>query len=191
MGAIIISNTQQQFPGRSSYTNVPQPGQEDNPLYISALGTPVFSNLHIDGGQYVNNAGQTIQYDELIVDTVLFNVQNTKNIIKTSIQGSDLGTVKEYIGLGDYVLGCSFIFGSGQINVHPWDMERRFNEIFKAPISLKIINTWLNGLGIHEIVITDAQIPQLPGEYSQLNVSFNALSDTPVILLFDRNGNPA
>lgn len=162
-------------------------GNPDTPLYSGALGTPVYSNLHIPSGQYQKIDGTVVNYDEVIVDTVLFNVNQTKNIVKTNIIGSEGGTVKEYIGMGDFVISCSLIFSSGQINVHPWEFEKKMNDVFKAPVALPIINTWLNNMGIFNIVITDFDMPQLPGEYSQSNISFNALSDTPFIIDFNPN----
>lgn len=181
--AIVINNFDQ--------SKVPQLKQPpDDPLYTSVLGTPVYSNLHIKGGSYTNNAGSKISYEELIIDTVLFNVNQTKNIVRTQIVGSDDGSVKEYIGKGDYVINCSMIISSGQVKVHPWELEDKLNDIFNAPVALDIVSNYLNRKGIYQIVITDFDIPQLVGEYSQANVSFNALSDQPVILLYNSVGSP-
>lgn len=181
--AIVINNFDQ--------SKVPQLKYEpDKPLYTSALGTPVYSDLHIKGGSYINNAGNKVFYEDLIVETVLFNVNQTKNIVRTVIVGSDNGSVKEYIGKGDYVINCSMIISSGQIKVHPWDKADALNDIFNAPVALDIVSEYLNRKGIYQIVITDYDIPQLPGEYSQLTISFNALSDEPVILLYNSSGSP-
>lgn len=164
--------------------------QPDTPLYKGSLGTPIYSNLNIEGGQYISNDGEIIQYQGIVIDCVLFHINQTKNIVKTPIVGADFGTVKEYIGIGDYVISCSLIHSSGQVNVHPWDLESQLQAILKAPVPIKVHSQLLQLYDIYEIVITDFDVPQLPGEYSQVNISFNALSDQPVILLYNSTGSP-
>jgi hypothetical protein len=76
----------------------------------SYLGTPVFSNLEFIPGEYTDKNGAKIPYGEILkngrnttfrVDTVLIDVSQEKQIIKTNIQGVS-GSVKEYISKGDY-----------------------------------------------------------------------------------------
>ncbi|MEI8137589.1 MAG: DUF6046 domain-containing protein, partial [Bacteroidota bacterium] len=76
----------------------------------SYLGTYTFSNLSLTD----KSTGNTI-----VIDTALFNVTQTKNIITTSIQGRN-GTVKEYISLGDYNVTIKGVL-TGTNGLYPLD----------------------------------------------------------------------
>ena len=79
----------------SSLTN-PQ-----NTYLENMLGTPVFADLTLKGGQYTDNiTGEPVTYPEIRIASVLLSVNFVSRIIKTEIQGRD-GTVKEYIGQDD------------------------------------------------------------------------------------------
>ena len=74
--------------------------------FTSYLGTPVFSNLDFIGGSYKNLQGEQIEYEDLRIDTVLFDVSQQKNVVTTEIQGRN-GTIKEYISDGDFAINIS------------------------------------------------------------------------------------
>lgn len=160
---------------------IPAISDRDKPLYKGVLGTDVYSNLDISGGTYTDNTGKQVAFDGIVIDTVLFNVSQSKNILKTNIQGSDNGTVKEYIGMGDYNIDISLII-TGDNGVHPFNKVAQLKRIFDAPMALKVNSYYLNNLGIFNIVIENYSFPQDMGGYSQQQVSIQAVSDSPVIL---------
>src|SRR5688572_7578109 len=68
----------------------------------SKLGTPIFSNIEFQELKYQPlNVNKILRVPNISFDTVLFTVSQTKNIVKTAIQGRN-GTVKQYISDGDY-----------------------------------------------------------------------------------------
>lgn len=163
------------------YNNkVPPAKQQDKPLYKGELGNGVYSNLDISSGQWTDNSGKVIQFDGITLDTVLFVVNQSKNIIKTAIQGRN-GTVKEYIADGDYEIQISGII-TGSNNLYPQDVVDQLKRILDAPVALRVNSYYLNALAISNIVVESYTIPQEPGGRSQQGFSINCVSDIAVIL---------
>lgn len=160
--------------------NIPGQTPIKNKLYSSDLGTPVFSNLQIDMGRYIDNKGNTIDYEGCVIDTVLITAQQTKNIIVTPIQGQN-GTIKEYISDGDWHINIKGIL-LGKNNTYPQSDVDNLQKILKAPASLVVNGFYLNQLGIFNLVITDYILPQKRGGYSEQDFEFNAISDQPIEL---------
>lgn len=162
----------------------------------SYLGTPVYSNLIIPSGQYRNNENQVISYSGIRLDTILFEVIPTKNIIRTAINGTDRGTVKQYISLGDYEIrgsgiltGSSFETAGGQeFNVErledvPELEIRKLNEIFKVPQEIEVVSEFLDFFGISTVVVQSMGIAQIEGYRDSLLFNIDMLSDTPIELI--------
>jgi len=155
----------------------------DLPSYTSKLGTAVMSDLDIDP---LKDSG--VSYIQ--IPTVLFTVNQKKNIITTSVQGRN-GTVKEYISDVDFTINVKGVlvgdngkyprvgFPSGTkggVN----SVEDLIN-LFKLNRSVTVNSWYLRQFGITEMVITDYNFPQNEGEYSVQPFEFNAISDTEFI----------
>lgn len=160
----------------------------------SFLGTIVASNLSIAANSYKTGNGQNVSFPDLNFDAVLFEVSNTKNIVYTPIQGKD-GTVKEYIGGGDYDISCKGIITglngqypdkyNGAQSRKPGDTINVVDNLINAlNCNTEIeVNSWyLKQLGIYSIVITRAELWQEEGNYSMQRFSFNAKSDIPFVV---------
>lgn len=158
----------------------------------SYLGTPVFSNLEIPAGQYKDNNGETIVFDGIRIDTVLFDVSIEKNIVRTPINGRD-GTVKQYISLGDYSIACQGIiigetdavnagFSVKETNLVPELEIRKLNAIFKVPQEIEVISEFLDFFDISTVVIQGGGFSQREGFRDSVYFSFGMLSDTPIEL---------
>lgn len=162
---------------------MPSPIQADTPKGpMGPLGNYVFSNLEIVGGSYTDNeTGDTMTYPPLTINTILFNVNRTKNIITTPIQGRD-SVVKEYISNGDFDINITGILTSNQNGVFPEDDFTALIQILKAPVALEVNSWYLNSLGIFNIVVSSFSLPQESGSYSQVPFSLSCLSDPPVEL---------
>ena len=94
---------------------------EDIPRGTSMLGTEVFTNLSFKAGSFIPlEGGGPIPYETQIIDTVLMTVNQTKNIIRTPIQGKS-GTIKEYVSDGDFEIDVSGILVSEGENTYPTD----------------------------------------------------------------------
>ena len=158
----------------------------------SYLGTPVFSNLEIKGGQYLDNDGETVIFDGIRLDTCLLEVSVDKNIIRTPIDGRD-GTVKQFINLGDYVINVQgIIIGTteavnGGFEVTdtgrvPEEEIRKLNEIFKVPQELEIVSEFLDFFDISTVVIEGGSFGQREGFRDSVYFGFSMLSDRPIEL---------
>lgn len=173
----------------SIYKGKITPTVEDEPLKTRfqgrTLSTPVFSDLQFDNITLPNGAEITHIFP---IDTVLFSVTQTKNIIKTPISGRD-GTIKEYIGMGDYNINVKGVIAGGR-GRYPVEAVDNLLEFLNYNQSIKIYSKYLNErFNIDEIVITDFDIAQDEGGYSQQKFEFNALSDYPVEILIQQQGS--
>lgn len=155
--------------------------ETDLPLYYSTLGTPIFADITLgdptneNKNSYTDPGGFPRRFNAMTFATVLLTILQTKNIVTTDIQGRD-GSIKEYIGLGDYQVTINGIIPGS--NGHYPDQEvNQLYQILRAPIAIDATSWWLQIFNIQFLVIKDFTIPQLPGEYSQQSFSINAVSD--------------
>jgi hypothetical protein len=160
--------------------NLPNTPTLDKPIKTSELGTPVYSNLVIASGNYTDIYGNVINYPSIEVDTVLFNINSSRTIIKTPIQGLD-GTVKEYISDGDSIINIKGII-QGANGVYPFDEVDALISICNAKCALTIVSDYLAALGITNIVIESYSLPQDMGSQSQQVFELNCLSDVNYLI---------
>lgn len=159
---------------------IPNGVQKDEPIGISELGTPIYSDITFDACSYTDNNGRRIDVDEVNVQTVLITLDQPINIVKTVIQGRD-GTVKEYIGKDDMQVTINGII-TGKNGVYPLQKVNDLKSWLDAPISKGLTTWWLDNLGISNVVVSSFQFPQTEGGYSYQVFSISAISDTPVEL---------
>ena len=153
----------------------------DAPLHTSVLGTPVFADLTLKGGSYVDNiTGKEITFKDIQFDAVLITVDFSARIVKTEIQGRD-GTVKEYIGQDDAKVAIQGVI-CGWNGHYPALEASQLNAWCKAPIAKAAVSTFLQNLGIQSLVVEDFSFPQMAGGYSYQTFSINCISDIPVEL---------
>lgn len=154
---------------------VPDSASEDS-IGNSYLGTPVIDNLEFPKGSYADLQGNVINYPEVVVDTVTFEVNRVKRIIETHIQGRD-NSIFEYIGNSNYEITCTGII-SNKNNVFPLDASRNLQRIFDVPQQVPIISLFLNDLfEIFNVVIKQHRINQVPGTRNEIPFSFVASQD--------------
>lgn len=164
-----------QFSGKiSQTTNI------DKELYRSSLGTPVLADITFKGGTYTNNDGKTISFGDVKLITVLATVSQSKKIITTEIQGRD-GTVKEYIGMGDYEIAVNGII-TGDNGHYPDTEIRALKNMLDAPIAISVVSRYLQNLDIYNVVVVDYSFEQEAGGYSKQGFSISCISDVPVEL---------
>ena len=157
-------------------------------LDTSELGTPVWDRLVIgennngENDNYTNELGQDISITPLIIDTILIDVQQTNNIVKTSVQGRS-GTVKEYINRGDFALNFKGYISNGNknnINVYPDEQVQNFINIMKKNGSIIVTNQRLNDIyNISEVVINSYNLPTVEGLTNLQPFTFTAISELP------------
>lgn len=156
---------------------VPQGTAVDKALRTSALGTPVYTDLTFLSVEYQTTPGYLAITENLTLDAVLVTVVQPKKIIKTEIAGRS-GTVKEYIGLGDYELQINGVI-TGPNGVYPLEQTSLLKDMLDAPVAIPIASEYLNGLGISYIVVERYEFMQDAGSQSYQAFTINAISDVP------------
>ena len=170
-----IINKQNPYTG-----NIDQTDTADKSLYLSPLGTPVVSDLTLVGTTYMDHKGKSVTFDSMTFALVLINVNQSKRIVTTEIDGMD-GTIKEYIGMDDYQVSINGIL-NGPNGSYPISAVNSLHQLCKAGVPVDVVSRYLQNLDIHQIVIKDFSYDQEPGGYSKQNFSIQAISDVPVML---------
>ena len=169
----VIKNS---FDGR-----IDQATNQDTPLYISEMVTPVFVNLKFMAtpwnDRYHDKHGMS---PEMIFNTVLCSISQTKKIVETEILGLE-GAISEYIGLNPYDITINGII-TGSNRHYPAAEVKTLNEIISIPDGIDVSSSFLNMFGIHRIIITDCELSQEAGRYSQQAFTIRAISDVPIEL---------
>jgi hypothetical protein len=158
----------------------------------SYLGTQVFSNLEIPAGKYLTNEGETVDFDGIRIDAVLFDISIEKNIVRTPINGRN-GTVKQYISLGDYAIGAKgVIIGETDANNAGFSVSstgrvpeaeiRKLNAIFAIPQEIELVSEFLDFFDVSTVVIYSGRFLQREGFIDSVYFNFDMLSDTPIEL---------
>lgn len=172
----INANKPNQYDGKIDQTT-----EKDRVLYKSSLGTPVFTDLTFDPIRYELGDGTIRRVPQITMQTVLMTVSQSKNIVLTQIQGRD-GTVKEYIGMGDYDVTINGII-TGANQHYPIDEVYALKQMLDAPVPLVAVSWYLQNLDIYNLVVKDYAFDQEPGGYSKQMFTINCYSDTPIELL--------
>lgn len=153
----------------------------DTPIATSALGTPVMQDITFKSVTFTDfNTGLKRTTADLVMQTILLNVTQAKKIILTEIQGLD-GTVKEYIGLDDFQITVNGII-VGENGHNPTDEIIALIRTLVARPAVPVVCTYLNNLGVFNVVIKEFTLDQEAGGYSKQNFTINCLSDAEVIL---------
>jgi hypothetical protein len=153
---------------------------QDIGRYKSSLGTPVMCDLTFIGDKYTDENGVLKSFDNLVLVTVLMTISQTKNIVKTSIQGRS-GTVKEYIGLGDYAITINAII-TGPNGHYPIDEVTALKNMLECNKEVKVVSWYLQLWDIDNIVIDDFSINPEEGGYSYQPFTIDASSDKSFML---------
>lgn len=153
----------------------------------SMLNTHILSNLSIEPGSYTifsNGSSVEIDYEGIDLDSVVYTIRMSKNIVKTTMQGFN-GTFKEYVSDGDYEVSVSGILASNQNGVYPEEDVNKLAKILKAPEQIQVNSKLLDLFEIDTIVITGYDLNPERGMYNMLPFGFSALSDRDIILDLD------
>lgn len=121
---------------------------------LSYLGTPINEQIAFS----VPGSNTTYTFP----DWPLIDIYVAKNIVTTPIKGRN-GSVKEYINTGDYQINIRGIFINYESDEYPEEMVYQFHELFKLNRELRVTNSLLNLLDVHDLVITDIRLPEVEG----------------------------
>lgn len=170
----------------------------DAPDKISYFGTPIYGSLFIQKPEYssfeynpfskiyqetpiVLASNSNIAGNEgLLLDNVIIDVTQNKQIVTTDISGFTKGTVKEFINNGDYSINIRGFFATKNPDEAPLVDSSILTSYCSAPVTLSITNTFLNRLfNVNNIVITNLSMSQQVGLRNVQYFEISALSDNP------------
>ena len=142
---------------------------------VQTCALPICFPVTIQGGKYRDEEGREVTFDSIRLDTVLLTISQSKNIVTTQIQGRN-GTVKEYIGMGDYNISIQGII-TGTNGVYPIDAVSNLKKILVASVPLAVNSWYLQNLDIDSVVVNDFTLNQVAGGYSYQPFVITCLSD--------------
>ena len=148
---------------------------------ISPLGTPVWSDL-------ILHKQESTEIEGVQLTWCLISVQQTKNIVKTAIQGRN-GTVKEYISDGDYQVTLRGAIARTFMSNYPLEEMRQFLQLLKDNRALKVVSPYLLQFDIHELVVEDFTMAQEEGKQNMQRFEIRCLSDDPLLLKDIKDAN--
>jgi hypothetical protein len=152
---------------------------------VSYFNRPVFSNLVFKARDYYNNDNELITTwnRDVVLDTVLFDVGQTKNIVTTQVQGRN-GTIKEYISDGDFAINIKGLLVSNTNNQFPYTAYEELLKALYCNTEIEIESWILTELyGIKYIVIQNFEILQEVGKQTTVPFEIQALSDRPTEII--------
>jgi hypothetical protein len=157
--------------------------ERDKPLITdrkSILGNHIFSDLKF--GDITLPSGEKLTHTP--IDLCLFTVNNSFNVVTTTIQGRNR-SVKEFTSGGDDIINIKVQI-DGKNGQYPRDSVQsliRYLNAAKQGVTLPVQSWYLQMLDIYELVITGFTMEQEKGKpWSQL-FEITALSDAPVELM--------
>jgi hypothetical protein len=127
--------------------------------------------------------GGTVNIDKpFTFDTALIEINQTKNIVKTVIAGTN-GSVKEYMSEGDFIINLRGVIVGDVANQRP-DVTRLNSLVayLKAPLSIPISCHFLEELNITSIVVESYKLGQREGSRNIIDIEINMLSDSVIEL---------
>lgn len=160
-------------------------------LKSSKFGLPIFDVFSFNasaGNKLTYTASKEFGGNQVVLDapftfeTALIEVNQTKNIVKTAIAGTD-GTVKEYMSEGDYIINLKGVIVGDTANQRP-DITRLNSLIayLKAPLSLPVSCNFLDELLISSVVIESYKYGQREGARNIIDVDIQMSSDSIIEL---------
>ncbi len=115
----------------------------------------------------------------------LITVAQPLNIVVTAITGRQ-GTVKEYIGQGDYEVAIRGIMATDPFAdnrfEYPLPQVQRMRDMCQLGVSLPVSGWLLDVFGVKNLVIKNANYESLPGFTNLQAYELQCLSDDPIEL---------
>jgi len=145
----------------------------------SVFGLPVFDIVQFDPVSYTDENGAEINIGApLTLDIAIIEINQAKNIVKTARSGKN-GTIKEYMGLGDYNINIKGWLVNPIATANPDILTREFQAYMKAPTDLKINSTFLSYFDIYNVVIESYRVSQLTSQRNVFEYEINCSDESP------------
>lgn len=150
-------------------------------LIKSNLGGKIAENIvfSIRSGSYTIPDSENVLPDEngyFVFDKCLISIKQQKKIVETQIIGKN-GTIKEYIGLGDYDITLeATIFGTN--GRYPTYKMNQLLFFLNCRFPIPVICPYLNVMNINYLIVKSWDKNMEQGGISQQHLTINCVSDT-------------
>lgn len=144
------------------------------------FGQPLFDTFQFLATTFDDLEGKRIEIAApVILDNVLIEVNQDKNIVKTIVQGAN-GNVKEFINRDDYEINLTGLI-VGKTAHQPPDIAfmNSLDALLNAPVTLPVTSNFLDFLKINSIVVKSFKFGQIEGTRNARIFSAVLWSDTP------------
>jgi hypothetical protein len=183
-GTQVFDNIILAAPSYDEYVTIEKNGVATTQTQQVVLGGNTFvgtdnTNPSAEISDTVNNSGN----NAFKIDTVLVEVMQTKNIVSTPIAGGN-GSVKEYIGLGDYTIKMRGYIQSDSPYQYPTSDVGILSSYLSAPVPIRIYSNFLRLFNISSLVVTEYNMPQTEGRRNLQFFDITAVSDNEIEKLF-------
>jgi hypothetical protein len=154
------------------YENVQLYNRKNYGVSSNLSGMPLFMPLKFQS---------TDGLPELLLESAVVEVNRTKNIVSTVIQGRDT-SVDEFINNGDWNISVSGMLCENEPK-YPLEQLKAFQRYMELNKSIKIEHEAMNALGIFEIVVLSEQPISKTPHINVQTYSFTAKSTKPLPLI--------
>jgi hypothetical protein len=142
----------------------------DDKIRSSVLGNPVLRFAGIEFPDY-----------GITIDNVLVSISQSKNIVKTSVQGRN-GTIKEYISDNDYEITLRGVIIGGSADVYPENEASALIQMCQVAENIRLVSAFVQLFGITKVVIESYDLPQTEGTYSVQAFQISCSSDEDLLI---------
>jgi len=126
-----------------------------------------------------SNNSNVSETDDLILPVALISITPEKYIVRTSIQGSKRGTVKEYMGRGDYMVSIKGVIVGEDPNKRPENELKKFLQFCEYDKELEVVSAMLQDNKIYNVVIESYPHEMREGMRNVIDFTLNCYSDEP------------
>ena len=146
------------------------------------FGLPVFVQVNFHAAR---NPATAETANGLTLLDPLVTVGAPMNVVKTAIQGRR-GTVKEYIGQGDYAVTIRAILATGlraaNRFAYPLPEVQKLRALCELGVALPVSGFLLDTYGIKNLVVENVRYESLPGFVNLQAYEIECVSDEPIEL---------
>lgn len=152
----------------------------------SVFGLPIFDQVTFDPLEYTDDNGTNVNLSvPLTLDIAIIELNQTKNIVKTARAGKN-GTIKEYMGLGDYQMQITGWLVNPIATANPEDLTRQFESYMRAPVDLKVNSLFLSYFNIYNVVIESYKVKQLTGQRNVFEYEISCSDESPFEIKYSK-----
>lgn len=174
------------FLPRAERMALEQSFEKDEAEATSWFGLPVFDTVIFEPLEYTDDEGNDVTLDvPLQLDIAVIEVNQAKNIVKTQRAGKN-GTIKEFMGMGDYNITIRGWIVTEVATAHPDQTTKEFHQFCKAPKEIKVGSLFLSYFDIYTIVIESFTVRQLEGKRNIFEYEIVASDETPFEIQYNK-----